>query len=390
MSRRVSWFAAAALAACSGDGSGPDRDAAVPFDRRAMLAHVADHLLIPTYDRFAIDAAALRDAVEAHCTALAAGGDGLAAAASAWSVAIDTWETADAVLVGPAAQDDAVIRNRIYAWPLVAPCTIDQDVIVRWTTPTAYDVTTRLDNARSLSAVEYLLFYTDPASSCPLTPNGWDALAADRPRARCALAASVAADIATQAATLAAAWRPEGGNYRDQLVLAGSSASSIASEREAVNMVSDGLFYVDEMVKDMKLAEAAGITINACGTIELPCVREVEHRFADRSSPALRINLRALRAAFTGTTAAADGPGFDDYLTAVGAADVATRMTAEIDAAIAAADALPDGFIAALTNDRPAVVGLHTATKAFTDDLKSQFLTVLGLDIPDDVAGDND
>jgi hypothetical protein len=36
------------------------------------------------------------------------------------------------------------------------------------------------------------------------------------------------------------------------------------------------------------------------------------------------------------------------------------------------------------------VVATHSATKAFTDDLKSQFLTVLGLDVPDDAAADND
>ena len=35
-------------------------------------------------------------------------------------------------------------------------------------------------------------------------------------------------------------------------------------------------------------------------------------------------------------------------------------------------------------------VAVHTTTKAVTTDLKTQFLTVLGLDIPDDVAGDND
>jgi hypothetical protein len=119
-------------------------------------------------------------------------------------------------------------------------------------------------------------------------------------------------------------------------------------------------------------------------------LREVEHRFADRATPALRVNLRALRAAFTGATATVDGPSFDDYLVAVGAADVASRMTGEIDAAITAADALPESFVTALADDRPAVVALHTATKAITDDLKTQFLTVLGLDIPDDVAGDND
>jgi hypothetical protein len=40
--------------------------------------------------------------------------------------------------------------------------------------------------------------------------------------------------------------------------------------------------------------------------------------------------------------------------------------------------------------DRDLVVQTHAAITLFTDDLKSQFLTVLALDIPDDVAADND
>ena len=35
-------------------------------------------------------------------------------------------------------------------------------------------------------------------------------------------------------------------------------------------------------------------------------------------------------------------------------------------------------------------VATYRAIDMFTDDLKSQFLTLLALEIPDDVAGDND
>ena len=65
-------------------------------------------------------------------------------------------------------------------------------------------------------------------------------------------------------------------------------------------------------------------------------------------------------------------------------------MVGALDAAIAAADALPDSFLTALSADYDRVVAAHAAAKAYTDDLKSQFLTVLALEIPDDVATDND
>jgi predicted lipoprotein len=299
---------------------------------------------------------------------------------------MDEWEVLEAVQVGPASADNGALRGRVYGWPLLAPCTIDQDVVKRWTTPSSYDVNAVLDNARSLAALEYLLHYTSAVSSCPITPAGWDplaAVAADLARARCELAAVVAADVRAHAAQLATAWSPSGGNYIATL--------AALPERDAVNMISDSLFYVDRMVKDMKLGESAGIVINSCGTVEEPCLREMEHRFADRGTQAVRINLRALRSVFTGTaSASADGLGFEEYLIAVGAPDVAARMTANLDAAVAAADALSDSYTAALTTDRAGVVATHAAIKLVTNDMKSQFLTVLGLDIPDDIAADND
>jgi hypothetical protein len=139
----------------------------------------------------------------------------------------------------------------------------------------------------------------------------------------------------------------------------------------------------------MKIGEAAGITDNSCTTVGEPCVAEMEHRLSDRATFAIRANLVGLREVFTGT-GTTDGPGFDDFLVAAGHPDVATRMTASLDGAITAANALPDSFTTALTSNYQQVVGTHTAVKAFTDDLKSQFLTLLALEIPDDVATDND
>jgi hypothetical protein len=97
-----------------------------------------------------------------------------------------------------------------------------------------------------------------------------------------------------------------------------------------------------------------------------------------------------MRRVFTGTTPGADGPGYDDFLRALGATELADQMTAKLDAAIAKANALPDSFLGALSSSYPAIVATHGAVKEFTDDLKSQFLTVLSLEIPDDVAADND
>ncbi len=380
------------VAAC---GNEPGRDIDAPpdgFDRAGMLAHLAEHVLLPLQVTFATRAASLPAAISAHCDGLDAGQPAatLDAARAATTDAIDAWERAEAMLVGPAAMDHAKLRGEIYAWPLLSPCELDRDVASRWANPASYDVSTELVNARSLTAVEYLLYPTTAAHSCVSAPTGWDALAADLPRARCRLALAIATDVAAKGEQVHAAWRADGGNYIGELANAGTSASSIASAQTAVNLISDGMFYVDEMVKDMKIAEPAGIAVNSCQTVQTPCVREVELRFSDRATFALRSNLASLREVFTGKTPSKDGPGFDDFMIALGQPELATRMTANLDASIAATATLPDSFLTALDTDYAKVVSTHAAVRAFTDDLKSQFLTVLDLEIPNDVAADND
>lgn len=382
----------AVAAACG--GSTPPRDAHPDdgFDRSALLGHLSRDVLLPIQEAFAEKASALPAAIRAHCDALDAGTPGttLDAARAAFADAVDTWQLADAVLVGPAAMNGKALRSYIYGWPNSSPCEVDKDVVSRWADPASYDVTKELVGSRSLTAIELLLYPTSNAHNCVNPPPGWDALGADLPRARCRLAEAIAVDVAAQGAALANAWRSDGGGYVDELANAGKSGSSLPSAHGAVNLLSDALFYSDRMVKDMKLAESAGIAVNSCNTVQEPCVREVELRFADRATFAIRANLDATRRVFTGDTDAGTGIGFDDFLVMVGHEELATRMTANLDGAIAAAAALPDSFLTALDTDYASVVAAHAAVKAFTDDLKSQFLTVLALEIPDDVAADND
>lgn len=363
------------------------------FNRAALVEHLVNNLLVPIQEAFAVRANELPGAVQAYCTALDAGADATmarAAAQLAWANAVDAWQRADAILVGPAAMENNALRSKIYAWPLMAPCGVDRDVVAIWNDPASYTVDARAINVRSLSAMEFLLFPPNDNHSCAVAPVGWDTLAASLPQARCRLAAALASDVAVQATALVNAWRPTGGNYAGELIGAGTAASTLPSAHAALNLISDAMFYVDSMTKTMKLGESSGISLNSCGTVETPCIAEVELRFADRASFALRANLRVLRETFTGTMGTADGLGFDDFLIAVGRQDLADRITANIDAAIVKVDALPTSFLTALSANHADVVAAYAAVKLITDDLKSQFLTVLALETPDGIATDND
>src|SRR5262245_3804130 len=187
-----------ALVGCgSPEPANPDA-VADNFDRNALLAHLGEHVLLPIQATFDTRANALPAAIGSHCDALDAGTPGttLESARAAWRDAIDAWQHAEALLVGPAAMDNKALRDRIYAWPLLAPCDVDRDVASRWANPASYDIATKLQRQRSLLAIEYLLFPQTDAHNCAITPPGWDALGADLPRARCRLAEVLASDVA--------------------------------------------------------------------------------------------------------------------------------------------------------------------------------------------------
>ncbi|MBT8495101.1 MAG: imelysin family protein [Deltaproteobacteria bacterium] len=379
---------------CGGDDGGtgqPDDN----FDRRAMLANLGDNLLIPVYDGFQAAAGGLETAVSAYCAALGTGEEAtrLSEAQTAWNLAMDAWQLAESMLFGPAAMNEKTLREQVYSWPAISSCAVDQEVATYHDAGSA-DIATKLNNRRGLDAVEYLLFAADLEHTCPVqsAPAGWDALSDDqRKAARCGYAGLAAADVRVRADIVAEAWSPTGGNFIGDLKSAGESDSSFASAQEAVNVVSDALFYLDTEVKTMKLGEPAGITLNSCNTVMEPCLAELESQFGLHSRENVVANLRGASMLFHGDSLAGDpGLGFDDFLIELGASDLAATMSADFAAAISSAEAIPTPLRDALSGDYASVQAAHQATRAITVNLKSQFLTVLGLDLPDSAAGDND
>jgi uncharacterized protein len=384
------------VAACGDGGGQPRADARPPdsFDRRAMIEDLAGGVILPTYQAFAARTGELGTAIDAWCVdggALDAASR--APAQDAWRAAMDEWQRAELSILGPLAMDTRTLRDLVYSWPITAVCAVDQDVAMLHADPDGYDIGSRGINRRGLDALEAILFRTSLDHACPsqAAPAGWNELdAATRAAARCAFGQVARADLARHAATLVTAWQPSGGDYLGQLVRAGESGSAFASPQEAANVISDAMFYLDSDTKDMKLAEPAGLSDKSSCGLGQPCPAELETPLADHGKQAILANLAGFRALMVGGRDGDDGLGFDDFLRGVDAAEVADRMMASLDAADAAVAAIPGGLNQAITAERDAVIAAHAAVKLVTDDLKTQFLTVLGLDIPDNVQTDND
>ena len=375
-----------------GDSGTPAPDAPPDgFDRQALLSSLSEHVFVPATTRFAHRADALVNKVELACGGTEVARDD---AQEAWKQAMDAWQSIESLHIGPVAMDAGSLRYRVYSWPVVSSCAVDQEVMARHREPAGYDITGKRDNARGLDALEYLLFTETLEHSCPaqVAPQGWDALSEEqRETARCQYASLAAADVQAAAAELETAWSRDGVDFASRLAASGvSETGAFESAQEALNAVSDAMFFLDRTVKDMKLAEPAGIMPGRCAEPGAPCPSELELGFSAYSKEAIVANLTAFQALFLGGSPDEEHTGFDDWLRHAGADDLAADMTSRIAAAIDSVQAIPGTLGQAISANPTEVRAAYDAIKRVTDLLKTQFLTVLGLDFPDNAAADND
>jgi len=389
------------LVACGGGGGGgsSENPPSDNFDRRALLTSYTQQVVLPALRDFAQAATTLDAATTALRDALQIGGAAEAAQANArtaWRAAMVPWQSLELLQVGPAGSPTMFmgglgLRDEIYSWPTVNSCRVDQET-VSGDYAMADFFTRELVNTRGLAAIEYLLFDGDTSNACAagvdINANGsWASLVSsgDLPRRRADYAARASAEVRRRAVQLRDAWEPTGGDFAGQLSRAGLSGSQYNSAQDAINDVFAALFYVELQVKDHKLALPAGLDPD-CPTDTCPELRE--SRWANASRDHIVANLNSARRIFLGGDPS--GVGFDDFLRALGAGTLADMMLADIGRAIAAVEAIPGNLESALMTDPQSVRDAFSEVKTFTDDLKSQFATVLNLEIPREGAGDND
>ena len=315
------------------------------------------------------------------------------AARESWNLALDAWEELEPMRVGALSADPArgggPVHQSIYAWTLFDRCKVDELLVTKGYEPIA----PLLPDRRGLSTLEYLLFYEGSDNACgathPINTMGsWAALDADDLRARKrSYARAVAVDVAALMQTALAAWEPSKGNFVAALTTAGRGSLVFKTQALAVNAVSDALFVIDTDTKDLKLA--VPLAISGCTTATCPAA--VESKYAHRSKQHIRNNLVGARKILIGCGPEYDGPGFDDYVVARGAGSLGKELGAEAKSSIDAVDAIASPVLEdALTKDPASVRRSYDAIKRLTDLLKTDFVNLLGLDLPQRVAGDAD
>ena len=382
------------LTACGDDGTGdapdagPVADGATPSSSRLeAVQDIAEGVLLPAYQEFATAAEALESATAAW--AGSGSTEDRQAARVAWRAAMDQWQQAELMLVGPAGAMDLVaggedLRDAIYSWPIVNRCRVDQELVGGAYTDADVFATENV-NVRGLDTLEALLFIESEENGCAPnssinTSGAWAEIVSELDQRRAAYAATAATLVRRDADALVAAWETD---FMGVIRSAGTGSELYPSAQEALNGISDALFYLDKEAKDMKVAVPAGISMDCLAE---SCPEDRESLYANDSLPHLANNVRGFRFVFTG----ADGIGFDDLLTEAGAEDLSTQILEAVDAALALLEGLETDIPTLLAEDSAGLDPVHEALKTITDLLKTQFVTVLDLELPMRAEGDND
>ncbi len=396
----------AVLAACSVDDSSEPGADDIEFDVTAMLANAVDGVMIPNYEALAEATGSLaagEGPLAGYCDAIGTGNEAAARAAAqqSWRDTMDAAQRAELHIVGPAAENSNTLRNRIISFgsSSLSTCGVDQSVVLA-DEDASFDVSNRSLNQRGLGAIEYLLFNDDLDHTCPSQipeTADWNARPeAEREQLRCDYAEQLAADTDEAAGAILDAWQPEGGNYRAEFL-------DPSRAEQSFKALSDALFYLDTHTKDLKLGVPLGLN-DDCSA--LSCPDAVESPYAEDSLMSVATNLEAFVEVMNGGS----GLGFDDIMISEGFDTTADSFVEQTQAALTlisgtnesvrdqagridSTQAETECINAFASPDSPSdfpACNLHGLIKRITDDLKSEFVAIVNVDIPTRAQGDND
>jgi len=390
-----------ALAACGGSGDGDSQanenggqsgnSGGSGFDEKALLLNSAK-IMQGGYAKLGQSMPTLTGGINDYCSAL--GGVEEQAkrdvAQVAFKEAMNDLQHSLLHGIGPALDEDRMLQ--LYSWPLTSPCQIDLKLASNQP---------ELNNAvnkRGMDTLEYLLFIEPAANhSCPsdVTPVPADLLdnfnalnAADKQARRCAFMINVAADAANSAVVLADAWDAEKGNYAAGLI-------GTENTKEALNQVTDAMFYFEEVVKENKLDAPLGggitNTTPSCGAGQ-PCSQDVESPHARTSKENLIANMLAFQTLYHGGDVGdSAAKGFDDWLEAEGKATLAKDFGGDVQAVITGLKGINGTLFDAVSNNiEPLNALVLGPLQDVSKSLRFNLMPALGLRLPAGSESDTD
>lgn len=297
-----------------------------------------------------------------------------------WQSLMTEWQIMEAMQIGSFASslDSELgedIRDEIYSWPTVNPCRIDQETVLNnWGGESFFS--DNLVNIYGLDAMEHLLF-SDLNTLCPsqvppVSDGSWDALGDN----------GIQENQAEYALALLR-------KISEHLQIQKDTISSQKDEFSVEQLFQDqftALFYLETMTKDRKIGHILG---GQDCSYEL-CLEDVEGVLSDKSLIWLQSNLLGFRALFT----ANDGLGFDQVLIDSGYENISIEVLEQLNSLDLQLTELVEEYdgslVQAVEADPERVEQVYEDLSVITGFLRVEMAAIFQLEIPIEVAGDND
>jgi len=311
-------------------------------DYTAILTNTGENIILETYEALAVQAALLETAtqtLESNPTQ-----NNLDAAKAAWVATRSPWEQSEGFLFGPVDQEG--IDPSIDSWPVNV---IDLNNVLASANPLTESFLAQQEGTlKGFHTIEFLLWGENGNKQVgDITTREFEYLAA---------AAGVLADD-TQ--TLYDLWKPTGGNYIANLLMAGNGSQVYISQKSALEEITNALIVIADEVGNGKINDPL---VQQDLTLE-------ESRFSANSKADFADNIRSIKNIYTGVFGGfGDGHAVSDIIKEKNAA-VDAEVIAEIDAAINAIETIPGTFSDAVFNNTAAVSVAQQAVR----DLQSTF-----------------
>ena len=385
-------------------------DPSASATKLSVLTAVVDEIVIPNYKQLATQTAPLAGSnspIAAYCSSIGTDDEAskLEAAREDWKSIMKTVQKTEMHIFGQAALNNLSLRNRVYFYQekdrlveTVSTCATDVAVVNAWA-DNQYLVSASSANQRSMSALEYLLFNDNLDHTCAANVSAvsdWNALSdADRKVRRCGLSLQIANDVAMNAEQIHATWLGSRDNFLDP--------NEVGTRFE---LMTDGLFYFEKHTKSAKLNGPIGIDV-LCPDEQLTCPEFIESPFSETSLQNIKANAEQLLEIFDkGLDDLANESAPDDWsssfkglisavinkiamMQSAAPNDSLVQQVARISSANDSA-ACQSAFDSPEVDADLTICSLGGLVKNVTDDLKIEFITYLGVDLPEGAGGDTD
>ena len=361
--------------------------------KRKILNVLSANVIIPAYQNLYTSTLELQTALKNLATNVS-DNTLLTTAQEKWKSNMSVYQQTELFQFGPAGSSSGTIggqdyRNLIYSWPSTSQCGADTQLTNQNYANSSF-LGGSLVNVKGLDILEYLLFDIDSTNACSdghtINFDGtWNTITSELKQRRADYAVTLINDIVTKTKSLKEAWETDKGNYINTLVNAGSVNSPYSSLSAAMDDVFAGMYYLELEVKDDKLGKPAGI-IGSNGIDK----NSLEARYAYISKENIIANIKSFQQMYLGGDPNNHAYGFDDLLKEKSQTELSDSINQNLNETINAFEQFSGNLYQSFDSNIEGVKALYTQLKKVTDQIKNEFSTSLGLNIPQEGAGDND